>query len=146
MIQIKLDILLTMWKRGHNRQFSIIRTKSSYFKLTKEIDSLKPEVSDYDLRTWNQVPPIRFSNMVRVLWSFIVIEQKKITGQDTLQIHQGKYQLSDIQKSTDIQMVCDPMRLFFLFKVGVCISQTFYSMIMKMLGCIQKKAMMVVSY
>lgn len=28
---------------------------------------------------------------------------KKITGQDTLQIHQGKYQLSDIQKSRDIQ-------------------------------------------
>lgn len=77
MIQIKLDILLTMWKRGHNRQFSIIGTKSSYFKLTKEIDSLKPEVSDYDLRTRNQVPPIHFSNMVRVLWSFIVIEQKK---------------------------------------------------------------------
>lgn len=72
---------------------------------------------------------------------------KKITGQDTLQIHQGKYQLSDIQKSTDIQMVCDPMRLFFfLSKVGVCISQTFYPMIIKMLGCIQKKAMMVVSY
>lgn len=118
MIQIKLDILLTMWKRGHNRQFSIIGTKSSYFKLTKEIDSLKPEVSDYDLRTRNQVPPIHFSNMVRVLWSFIVIEQKKITGQDTLQIHQGKCQLSDIQKSTDIQMVSDPIRLFFFVQSG----------------------------
>lgn len=43
---------------------------------------------------------------------------KKITGQDTLQIHQGKYQLSDIQKSTDIQMVSDPIRLFFFVHSG----------------------------
>ena len=43
---------------------------------------------------------------------------KKITGQDTLCTHQGKYQLSDIQKSRDIQMVSDPILGLFFVKSG----------------------------